>query len=99
MEALQDQVSSAKSVINHLVAAWCYECGMPRLPWCARYFGQCLDNGLTPQLLEELISTTARAARPSFAYLDFLVRMCDYSGIKDQSDWWLKPHLRPELPM
>ena len=50
------------------------ECGFSPLPYMRREFVRYLVQGYAVDMLEEVISRTARAPRPSFAYLSAIMR-------------------------
>ena len=102
MMTTQNTESKQQTNIQARVLAekFCYECGMRPLPWQAPYFAKLLSAGLSYDLISELIDRTARAPRPSYAYLSWMVAMCERSGIKDQLDWLIKPKItKDDLPL
>ena len=99
MQATQNKAHVTNQA-QALTQKYCYECGFNRLPWMSRYFQSQLSSGLSFELLELLIDQTAHAPRPSYAYLSWLIAMCERSGIKDQLDWMIKPKItKDDLPL
>ena len=75
---------------DELVDHYCESCGMKRLPWMKPEFSQLLAEGFTPQLLDEIISKTAHAPRPSWAYLLAIVGNCRTYGVYKLDDFHLQ---------
>lgn len=78
---------SAASLANY----YAEQCGMKKLPWMAKEFEKLLKQGFQPDLLEEIIDRTARAARPSWAYLDTIIAKARYNDAYDLSSFLLVP--------
>lgn len=73
-----DQAAKANPVRTSKVLAvsFAHECGFRPLPWMERNFLHLLNEGFEYLLLVEIIGQTSRAPRPSWAYLDSIVRRC-----------------------
>jgi len=65
-----------------LAAAFCRECGFRYLPYMPEQFREWLLKGFDAALLFYAIEKTARAPRPSFAYLDYLINKWGKEGTK-----------------
>lgn len=70
---------SAAAIANY----YAEQCGMKKLPWMAKEFEKLLKQGFEPDLLKEIIDRTARAARPSWAYLSTIIGKCEYHAAYD----------------
>lgn len=84
-----------------LCALFCHECGFNPLPWMGREFARLLAEGFTAELLEELIARTARAPRPSWAYLSAILDNCRFRGAYDLPSFLLMKRVQPwerEIP-
>ena len=57
-----------------LVRYFCSECGFRPLPWMQRQFLDLLSRGYDVSTLKSIIDDTARAPRPSWAYLEAIIR-------------------------
>lgn len=87
---------------TQLTALFCHECGFNPLPWMPRQFARLITEGFTVDLLEELISRTARAPRPSWAYLAAILDNCRFRGVHDLPGFLLMRRVEPwerELPL
>lgn len=92
-----DPTDAAK--LAHLFA---YECGFSPLPWMYRQFAQLLEEGFSFELLEEIISRTSRAPRPSWAYLAAIIAGCRIRHAYDLPSFLVMPrvqHWERELPL
>lgn len=58
----------------HLAAHFADECGFRLLPYMAEEMTRYLQDGFAPEMISEAIARTARAPRPSFAYLAAIMR-------------------------
>lgn len=68
------------------------ECGIRPLPYMQRAFAQFLQEGFEPLMLQEVIFRTAMAPRPSWAYLDAILRNCRSEGIFDYVKFMTRRH-------
>jgi len=59
---------------KRLTGIFCRECGFKPLPYMAREFARYLAMGYEVDMLEEVIRQTAIAPRPSYAYLNAIMR-------------------------
>ena len=59
---------------EYLVRQFCTECGFKPLPYMAREFARWLFIGYEREMIDHAIQLTARAPRPSFAYLNAIIR-------------------------
>lgn len=84
-----------------LAVSFARECGFRPLPWMQRGFYRLLDEGFEYHLLLQIIEQTSHAPRPSWAYLDAIVRRCrmheiftlvgfTFSMPRHADDWNLK---------
>lgn len=80
-------VKSIHESAENLVCRYCEYCDMRRLPWMHQAFSQLLEEGFAAQLLEEIILKTAQAPRPSWAYLQAIIRNCRSSGVYVLADF------------
>lgn len=67
-----DISQSAEDLTNQ----FCYMCGFRRLPWMLEAFSTYLQEGYEPAMVLEVIRRTARAPRPSWAYLEAIMDRC-----------------------
>ena len=63
-----------------LASAFCRECGFRYLPYMPEQFREWLLQGIEAALLFYAIDKTARAPRPSFAYLNYLIETWKKEG-------------------
>lgn len=77
----QNSVDNSVIHAEKLATYFCYECGFAQLPYMARQFVRWLQDGCEYAMIKQAIDTTARAPRPSFAYLDTVVRNFRAHGI------------------
>ena len=71
------QATEAEVILDkasELSLDFCRECGFEPLPYMRREFARYLCQGYAMDMLEEVIGRTARAPRPSFAYLSAIMR-------------------------
>lgn len=74
-----------------LTAYFTEQCGMKKLPWMSAEFTKLLQKGFEPELLYEIIDRTARAPRPSWAYLSSIVGKCEYHAAYDMVAFFKMP--------
>lgn len=78
LRIVSDQSQSSREEIiaqaERLSSLFCRECCFNPLPYMRREFARYLVAGYAPDMLEEVIRRTSRAPRPSFAYLDAIMR-------------------------
>lgn len=79
-----------------LALEYCHECGFKPLPWMAKEFRGYLEKGVEPEMLGEIIYRTARAPRPSWAYLSAIVRRSMQRGLYTCADFCIAPREKPE---
>ena len=77
---------------EELATMMAHECGLPQLPYMARAFRALIAEGFDPLLLHQAICRTAMAPRPSWAYLEGILRNCRLSGIYDVAHFLGKRH-------
>ena len=70
------------------------ECDLKVLPFVLRNFRQFLEEGFEGQMLAEAIKRTAMAPRPSWYYLDAIIKYCRASHIYTYEDFLMKKHHR-----
>lgn len=75
-----------------LTVSFARECGFRPLPWMQRNFKAYLDEGFEYLLLVEAIAQTSHAPRPSWAYLDAILRRCRTDGIYSLAAFLCQPH-------
>lgn len=83
---------------DDLLLQFCYNCGMKRLPWMRQEFAAWLAQGFEPELIEEAINRTARAPRPSFAYLEAILRNSERVGALDLATFLLTQRKQRQAP-
>jgi hypothetical protein len=78
MNAALRIVENTPESINNLAVTltmeYTAECGFRPLPWMVREFFKLLSEGFEPDMLSEVIARTARAPKPSWAYLAAVIR-------------------------
>ena len=83
---------NAARVSQVLAVSFARECGFRPLPWMQRKFKELLDEGFEYIMLLEVISQTSHAPRPSWAYLEAILRRCRADGIYTTVDFLVMPH-------
>lgn len=73
--------TAAKAV--ELSKDFCFQCGFRALPYLAEEMTKYLLQGFDPAMIREAIARTARAPRPSFAYLAAIMRNAAAAGQYD----------------
>ena len=86
-----DRMNETTETAAELTAYFTEQCGMKKLPWMAKEFEKLLKQGFEPDLLEEIIDRTARAARPSWAYLSTIIAKARYNDAYDLASFLLVP--------
>ena len=76
-------------VVVNLVNQFCYQCGLRHLPWMYTSFSQHLKR-FSEELLLEAIARTARAPRPTYAYLVAILSNCEAAEAYDLAGMMLK---------
>ena len=73
------QPSTRKQAIN-LAIEFSQQCRFRPLPYMAEEMARYLQDGFAPDMISEAIARTARAPRPSFAYLAAIMRNAKAEG-------------------
>lgn len=73
---------------------FCYQCGFRALPYLAEEMTKYLLQGFDPAMIREAIARTARAPRPSFAYLSAIMRNAAAAGQYDYPSFAAAYHAR-----
>ena len=73
---------------SHLARLFSQECGFRPLPWMARKMTSWLLKGFDPALIEEAIRRTSMAPRPSWAYLEAILRNAEKSKTFDLDEFF-----------
>lgn len=68
------------------------ECGFRPLPWMQRSFSRLLQEGFQYDMLLQVIEQTSHAPRPSWAYLQAIIRRCREESIFTELDFVCLPH-------
>lgn len=89
---------SKKEQAEHLAKFYAEECGFRQLPWMKREFLEYLNLGFEMDMLREVIHRTARAPRPSWAYLSAIISRCDQNGIYTPVKFITQRHDPIDLP-
>ena len=79
-----DSVSvSLSAQALRLADEFSFACGLRQLPYMAEEMTKYLLSGFAPEMIREAIARTARAPRPSFAYLAAIMRNAAAAGQYD----------------
>lgn len=78
LRIVTESETNVDKAAQELVREYTTNCGMKRLPWMQNAFRQFLIDGFEPAVITEAIMRTARAPRPSWAYLEAIMRRASY---------------------
>lgn len=73
---------------THLARLFSQECGFRPLPWMARKMSSWLSRGFDPALIEEAVRRTSMAPRPSWAYLEAILRNAEKAKTFDLDEFF-----------
>lgn len=80
-----------KKAAAEMASYFAIQCGMRKLPWMAAEFEKLINKGFEVELLQEIVDRTARAPRPSWAYLNAIIGKCLYYAAYDMATFLLLP--------
>lgn len=87
-----DQAITDQAV--HLAEEFSFQCGFRMLPYMVKEMERYLLDGFQPDMITEAIARTARAPRPSFAYLAAIMRNAKAAGHYDYASYSKSHRLR-----
>ena len=73
---------------THLARLFSQECGFRPLPWMARKMSFWLSKGFDSGLIEEAVRRTSMAPRPSWAYLEAILRNAEKAKTFDLDEFF-----------
>lgn len=79
---------------NDLVSLYTEECNLQALPFVHRMINEYLQAGFEDLMIAEAIMRTAMAPKPSWYYLQAIMRNCKNTGIYTYDDFVSKNHRR-----
>lgn len=91
LKIINDATSASAAAANQLASYFSDQCGLRKLPWMPKEMSLLLDKGMSADLITEIIDRTARAPRPSWAYMSAIIGKCHYYGAYDLASFLLLP--------
>lgn len=80
-----------EALARKLSIAFSHECGFRQLPWMQRGFYQLLDEGFDFNMLLHVVFQTSMAPRPSWAYLQAIIRRARLNDAYTERDFVCLP--------